>query len=107
MLKTIKTHYCRFSKAPFFSPQGFLVRGMETGLILHLVGCKQYVGSLFGTTSAVGAAPVVYLLRLTGITYGFFYFFFFLMLSPIFIIASVFFWIFLYADRRFNKAPKM
>lgn len=90
MLKTIKDHFLRFSKAPFFSSEGFFIRGVEISLIfliLHIFGCKKYVGVLFGTTFSAGITPVVYFLRLAGLLYGVFYFAF-LFLAPIFFIAT-------------------
>ena len=106
MLNRIKDYFINFSKSPFFTPQGFLIRGIEISLIffiLHLFGCKQYVGSLFGTTFNAGITPIVYIWRLAGVLYGFFYFAF-VFIAPIFFIAAVFLWTFLYLDAKLRKS---
>lgn len=105
MLKTIKGHFLNFSKAPFFSPQGFLIRGIEISLIffiLHLIGCKKYAGTLFRTTFSGVMTPIAYIWRLAGLLYGVFYFAF-LLLAPIFFIAALFFLVFLHLEDRLKK----
>lgn len=109
MRKTIKDYLIKFSKSPFFSPQGFLIRGLEISIIffvLNLLGCKQYVGTIFGTTFSGRITPIVGVLRLAGVVYGFFYFAF-IFIAPIFFIAAVFLRGLLYLDAALMKARKV
>lgn len=104
ILKKIKHFYSKISEYPFFSPQGFFVRGAELSVIFficQLLGWKKYVGALFGTTYAGNLTFSVYFLRFAGMLYGFFYFAF-LLLAPVFLIASLLLYVFL----RFTNTPR-
>lgn len=80
MMETLKS----FTKARFFSSKGFIARAVLIIVIyavLELIGCREYVSFITGTTSGI-----VY--DIIGMTYFVFYSLA-VFVAPIFIIGAV------------------
>ena len=91
----IKKLLKKYLSIKLLTPAGFLVRGIEIIIILFildLLGCKEYVGVIFGTVFTGGSGSVfAYFLKFLGAAYGVMYFMA-IFLAPVLIIASGIFW---------------